>query len=315
MSKAAKRSSTPLPSAPRLRSRPLPDVEASVFQVRQHVPLPPRYVDSFSPPPSPLDSRPRSSTPQTSDLKRSRAPASHDPIPRCQSAAPRSEPRERRSSFSKPSSAAVPSGSTSQSLAAPTPRLPGKPMKGILKPVSPPKPISLHWQLLPYDSTICKKKLYFDIAHDIGFICFEDPRVALSKGDIEKPASDIPVNDMLIRNTLLPHWDIQVQRRGGLGIVCQDVYKAIYTIYRPVLTEAERHFYIRSPEQLERCEAAFRQRYIKSTNCLEERKAGMRRVDLLEGRTIFMGLLRPQEEGKAEHYWCLQLGRAPSKSK
>ncbi|EMD40225.1 hypothetical protein CERSUDRAFT_40693, partial [Gelatoporia subvermispora B] len=96
--------------------------------------------------------------------------------------------------------------------------------------------------------------------------------------------------EMVIRNPLLPHWEITITRRGGMGINCQDVYSAIHAIYQPVLTEGERNFYIRSPEQRKRCEAAFIQRCAKSTNRLEERVAGMRRVDLLEGRTIFMGL-------------------------
>ncbi|OCH91592.1 hypothetical protein OBBRIDRAFT_514961 [Obba rivulosa] len=308
-----KRSSTPLPLAPRLHSKPLPDVDEI-----NRVHASPRFVDAFaSPPPSPLELRPRSSTPQAKDSGPSRRTSASPEISikRCSSAVPRSEQRERKSSLSKPPPAPVASSSTSQPVAAPTPRLPGKPLKGILKSVTPPKPISLHWQLLPYDPAICKRKVFFDIAYEIGSICFEDPRVALSEVDIQKPVSDAPINDMIIRNPLLPHWDITVQRRGGFGINCQDVYTAIYTTYQPVLTESERRFYIRSPEQLERCKAAFHQRCVKSNNkCVEERRAGMRRVDLLEGRTIFMGLMRPEEEvSKPERYWCLQLGRAPPK--
>ncbi|PCH39822.1 hypothetical protein WOLCODRAFT_136510 [Wolfiporia cocos MD-104 SS10] len=180
-------------------------------------------------------------------------------------------------------------------------------LKGILKPAPPLQPMTLHWQLLPYDPAHSKKLIYFDIARDVSFIRDHTrlPPTRLAPDDLAKAAAEIPLTLMKLRCAQIPHWDIVAQPTGPGGVRCVDVFRAIHDMFRRPLSETEKEFYI-LPERRARCEQAFRRRCRESPGCDAD---GMRRVDLLEGRTIFMGLRRPVEsDGKPDEYWVLELG-------
>ncbi|CCL99746.1 uncharacterized protein FIBRA_01768 [Fibroporia radiculosa] len=280
--------------------------------------------EDSSSPRSPFGAWRRPSTPQPDNLKTWRKTATPQPAsplsPRRGSSSSQSEgwkPINRTSTPQQDIKAGCSRTSSPQpGLSRSTERCPSPasvkpPRKGILKPMPPPEPVTLHWLLLPYDPARSKKLIYFDIAHDPRLIRDHSnmPPVLLKSTDLEKLASEIPLSEMSIRCAQLPHWDIHVTPSGPGGIRCKDVYRAIYETFHQQLSPMEKEYYIPA-ERLARCEAYFRKR-CKASQTLRgfEENQGMRRVDLLEGRAIFMGLRRPVEaDGKPDQYWVLELG-------
>ncbi|OBZ68863.1 hypothetical protein A0H81_11243 [Grifola frondosa] len=127
-----------------------------------------------------------------------------------------------------------------------------------------------------------------------------EEEVALKKSDLEKAASDQ-----------------QIQPLAKMTI-CY-VFDSIYKEFNHALTNEERERYFsNSKGRLARCEAAFKKRCEDETTVVAaaELAKGMRRVDLLEGRTIFMGLRRPHDsDDKPNTYWVLELGYPPCDDK
>lgn len=175
----------------------------------------------------------------------------------------------------------------------------------------PPKPVTLHWQLLPYDPARSKKLLYFNVAHPPALIRDHTrmPPVPLPQAETEKLAAEIPLSEMEIRCSQLPHWDIIVKPAGPGGVRCIDVYRAIHETFQKELSETERDHYIPAGRR-KQCEAAWRKRCKEAPGLPEVHlKKGMCRIDLLEGRTIFMGLRRPVPmDDKPDRVWVLELG-------
>jgi len=173
-------------------------------------------------------------------------------------------------------------------------------------PMKPPHlpPVNLHWQLLPHMKNIGKPQLRFDITLPITHICFTTstyPR-PLRKTDLDKAAADEPLEEMIIQCEHLPAWFISIKRRNG--ICCRDVFEAIFKTYNEVLTEVERRAI--PEEQLSRVKAAFKTRCAESPSLYEyEERMGFRRVDLLKGKNIFLGLIRPRSDSN----WILKVGR------
>lgn len=165
-------------------------------------------------------------------------------------------------------------------------------------------PVNLHWQLLPYMKIFGKPQLRFDITLPITHICFATstyPR-PLRKADLDKPAADEPLEEMVIECEQLPSWFICIKRRNGM--CCRDVFEAIYRTYNEVLTEVERRAI--PDEQLPRVKAAFKARCAESPGLYEyEERMGFRRVDLFKEKTLFLGLIRP----KPDSNWVLKVGR------
>lgn len=165
--------------------------------------------------------------------------------------------------------------------------------------------------MLPYDPARSKKLLYFNVAHPPTLIRDHTrmPPVLLPQSEVEKLASEIPLSEMEIRCSQLPHWDIIVKRAGPGGIRCIDVYRAIYETFQRELSETERDYYTPAGRR-KQCEAAWRKRCKEAPGLLEVHlKKGMCRIDLLEGRTIFMGLRRPvPTDDKPDRVWVLELG-------
>lgn len=279
--------------------------------------------EGSSSPRSPIAPWRRPLTPQPNGLKPRRRPSAPQPdsplSPRRGSSSSQTEGRKPISRSSTPrvedrgcSRSATPQPGLSQVTERSSSPVPAKSVpKGILKPAPPPQPVTLHWQLLPYETPKSKKKLYFDVAHPPHLIRDHShmPPVVLHSADMEKLASEIPLTEMNIRCSQLPHWDIEVSPSRPGGVRCFDVFQAIYETFHCVLSPTEKDYYIPTG-RLARCEAAFRAR-CKATPGLRdvELSHGMRRVDILEGRTIFMGLRRPiPSDDKPDRYWVLELG-------
>jgi len=100
-------------------------------------------------------------------------------------------------------------------------------------------------------------------------------------------------------------WNIYVNRRGGIRIL--DVFEKIYESFSIVLNDDEKKKL--DPRKMKYYDRAFRRRcaITPGLTLLEERK-GMRRVDLLEGQTVFMGL----ELSASRDCWLLRLGTSPT---
>jgi len=179
-------------------------------------------------------------------------------------------------------------------------------------PMKPPHlpPVNLHWQLLPYHSSlrvIGKPRLLFDIAVPITQMRFAAepfPR-PLRNTDLDKPAADDEeLDEMNIECEYVPERLIQVRR--SRGIRCRDVFEKIYCAYNRVLSEMEREK-IR-PKDMVRVKEAFKNRCAESLGLTKyEEHQGLRCVDKLQGRTFFLGLTRPSSNSN----WVLHLGRKP----
>ncbi|KAF7791462.1 hypothetical protein EIP86_002478 [Pleurotus ostreatoroseus] len=182
-----------------------------------------------------------------------------------------------------------------------------RPPKGILKStpkLTPTEPAYLHWQLLPYDPTKCKKKLLFDVALRVAAIRDHTrmPPLAIGSTDLDKPAVNLFTTEMIIRCRQLPQWDIVA--RNPSGVTCGDVFHAIHNTLCTPLTDREQHKYV-TDESRERVLEAFDKR-CRDTPELDEytRQRGMMRVDLLQGKRIFIGLSCPP----GSDVWTLDLG-------
>lgn len=171
-------------------------------------------------------------------------------------------------------------------------------------------PVNLHWQLLPYHSSlrvIGKPQLLFDIAVPISQMRFAaDPYPRpLRNRDLDKPAADDEqLDEMTIECECLPEKLIHVTR--ARGIRCRDVFDKVYCAYNRVLDAKERAK-IR-PKEMVRVQEAFKIRCAESPGLTEyEAYQGLRCVDRLQGKTYFLGLTRPSSDSN----WVLHLGNKP----
>jgi hypothetical protein len=121
--------------------------------------------------------------------------------------------------------------------------------------------------LLSFDPQRSKAELMFDFAREVDEIILAEGKRGsrpLSTLERNKPASNPSLSEMVIHCFELPDWPVYVARRSGIR--CVDVFEAIHDTYNVVLTTIER-----------------------STH--QARVQGhLRRRDLLEGKTLFVGL-------------------------
>lgn len=169
-----------------------------------------------------------------------------------------------------------------------------------------PSQVSLHWRLLPFDRRLSKKKILFDIMKDIEHAreCTPRERSRMKGSDLDKSAtSGTTLTEMHIRYPPHPQWTIKVTNSNG--ITCRDVYKAIYHHFQITLSASDKKVYI-TKDKRKSCEDAFNAR-CRVDPGLDDyvRKQGMRRVDMLEGKTFFRGLTRPVDD---KQHWVLELG-------
>lgn len=154
--------------------------------------------------------------------------------------------------------------------------------------------VQLHWQLLSRAPDSTNRRLRFNIAHPTS--CMKcDPR------NLDKLAARLDDDDfaeMTIKGDFLSK---SIRIRRPAGIRCRDVFDAIHDSYSQVLSERE---IAKIPED-DRAEVddAFEARCAKAAGLTAvEKRAGLRRVDLLKGRNFFGGLWE-QDNGS----WLLHL--------
>jgi len=127
----------------------------------------------------------------------------------------------------------------------------------------------------------------------------------LRNSDLDKLVADEPLEEMTIECEKLPKGAIRIRR--SRPITCRDVFEEIYQAYSQVLSDAECRRELPSPrsEEFLRVNATFKARCLESPalDGWEERQK-LRRVDLLQGKTKFLGLTQP----KPSSNWVLQLG-------
>ncbi|KIJ64578.1 hypothetical protein HYDPIDRAFT_28512 [Hydnomerulius pinastri MD-312] len=175
-----------------------------------------------------------------------------------------------------------------------------------LVPMKPPA-FDLHWQLLPYDQRRSRRRIRFDMAFPVGDICFSDQgyRTKLANSDLDKPAANGLMTKMLITFEKGPFsWEVDVKR--AQGIRCRDVFEAIYDTFNEQLTLEEQRLVPRAERQS--CHQALRLR-CKLVPALAEVEyaLGLKRVDVMQTQTIFLGLTQPKSGGD----WVLNLGPPP----
>lgn len=170
--------------------------------------------------------------------------------------------------------------------------------------------VNLHWQLLPHNSNprcFDKPRVQFDISTPISsmrFLTATYPR-PLRNSDLDKLVADEPLDEMTIECEKLPKGLVRIRRHRP--ITCRDVFEEIYKAYNSVLSDIECRREVPSPRspQFLRINAAFKSRCALSPGLIEyEECQGFRRVDLLEGKTVFLGLTQPKPSAN----WVLQLG-------
>jgi len=125
----------------------------------------------------------------------------------------------------------------------------------------------------------------------------------VSVKDMNKPAAADKITNMVIVCRDLP-WKVVVDRPTGIS--CFDVFQAIHDAYDVPLTEKDR---ARFPHKLlQKCKKAFelRCKTVPRLTAVEER-LGMKRVDLLNCKTYFHGLIKPG----LDEPWLMILGPTP----
>jgi len=315
-SKVHSASSTPL--APRMNGVPLPDVnpedDVILLMSSTRDNIPPPMIKTIKHVPQPLKSCLKKRNSSTSSTSSASSSSPQSPPPRYSSredisvmSEAETSPTRLRAFRNRDLKAGL--GSASSDCET----IPKKP-RSILKQTSATTKgdaITLHWQLLPYNCQISRKFLRYDISFPpkdtIRDLTTLRP---LPESDYQKLASQPALDEMLIRcenGAKMEAWNIYVYRKGGIR--CIDVFQAIHESFSSILDQDEKKKI--SKTKMSSCEKAFKRRCQLSSNLtLWEERQGMKRVDLLEGRTIFLGLaLSP-----ARDCWLLQLGYPASYS-
>jgi hypothetical protein len=186
-----------------------------------------------------------------------------------------------------------------------------RPSKGKPPLVANPKstnpsapPATLHWKLLPFDARRPKGKLQFDFAREVDEIILASSAGGsrpLSVLERNKSAAEPSLTEMVIHCAELPDWPVYVARQSGIR--CVDVFEAIRDTYNVVLTATERSYHQSRVRDIER----------RRPPTPEGAKKGLRRRDLLDGKTLFLGLdWRPSDARYPDGCWCLKVGSPPT---
>ena len=169
---------------------------------------------------------------------------------------------------------------------------------GATNPNTPPA--TLHWKLLPFDPQRSKGKLKFDFAREVDEIILAEGQRSsrpLSVPERNKSAAEPGLTEMVIHCMELPDWPVYVARQSGIR--CVDVFEAIRDTYNVVLTATERSMHQSRVRDIER----------RLPPTPEGAKKGVRRRDLLDGKTLFVGLdWRTSDSRYPNGCWCLQVG-------
>jgi hypothetical protein len=173
----------------------------------------------------------------------------------------------------------------------------------LLDPSAPPA--TLHWKLLPFDPRRPKGKLQFDFAREVEEIVLVESAGRRSRPlsvlERNKSAAEPSLTEMVIHCAELPDWPVYVARQSGIR--CVDVFEAIRDTYNVVLTTTERSIHQTRVRDIER----------RRPPTPEGTKKGLRRRDLLDGKTLFLGLdWRPSDARYTDGCWCLKVGSPPT---
>ncbi|KZV66140.1 hypothetical protein PENSPDRAFT_755931 [Peniophora sp. CONT] len=172
-----------------------------------------------------------------------------------------------------------PTGSASQTSQ-------GRPILHI--PESQKMDYALHWQLLPFNAASGKPRLYFDIRYAAEYATHVrdgQGHFNIPRRELEKLATKKGLPDMTFCAWDLPIFDIEVHRPDGVR-VC-DVFERMYENHQLVLTRTEKALH---RDRVERAQPFYEER-IRHERALNPAYVdlGMRRIDLLEGKTVFIG--------------------------
>jgi hypothetical protein len=173
--------------------------------------------------------------------------------------------------------------------------------RALARPTDPSTPpATLHWKLLPFDAQRSKGKLRFDFAREVDEIVLAEARQGprpLTVHERNKAAADPGLTEMVIHCAELQDWPVHVARQSGIR--CVDVFEAIRDTYNVVLTATERTIHQSRVRDIER----------RRPPSPEGTKKGVRRRDLLEGKTLFLGLdWRTSDSRYPDGCWCLKVG-------
>ena len=161
-------------------------------------------------------------------------------------------------------------------------------------------PATLHWKLLRFDPQRSKGKLKFDFAREVDEVILAEGRRGsrpLSVLERNKSAAEPGLTEMVIHCMELPDWPVYVMRQTGIR--CVDVFEAIRDTYNVVLTATERSMHQSRVRDIEK----------RLPPAPEGAKKGLRRRDLLEGKTMFLGLdWRTPDARYPNGCWCLSVG-------
>ncbi|KAI0301117.1 hypothetical protein B0F90DRAFT_1667994 [Multifurca ochricompacta] len=149
-------------------------------------------------------------------------------------------------------------------------------------------PATLHWKLLPFDAQRSKGKLKFDFTREVDEIVLGEARRGGSRPltvlERNKAAAEPGLTEMVIHCAELKDWPVYVARQS-------------------VLTTTERTIHQSRVRDIER----------RRPPTPEGAKKGVRRRDLLEGKTLFLGLdWRPSNSRYTDGCWCLKVGSPPA---
>ncbi|KAI0040271.1 hypothetical protein FA95DRAFT_1503107 [Auriscalpium vulgare] len=173
-------------------------------------------------------------------------------------------------------------------------------------------PATLHWKLLPYNARFSKGRLHFDLTQNVEDIRLGPANARATAGprplstlERNKPASVPQLTRMVIHCADLPLWPVHIECPGGVR--CVDVFQRIQETFDVVLTRNDRETH---RARLRECEEALDAR-VRRTPGYEPCPKGLRRVDLLKTKTVFVGLdWVPPDEKHPDGYWALKLAHA-----
>jgi hypothetical protein len=128
----------------------------------------------------------------------------------------------------------------------------------------------------------------------------------LDDAALEEPATEtnIPTMAIQLNCRYLPTWESVIRRREG--VTCKDVFEAIWKEFDVQLSDAE---IAKIPDsQMAYYRAGFKQRCkaVPVLTALEESR-GLKRIDLLAGKTLFRGMTQPHPSSP----WVVELQTPP----
>ncbi len=175
-----------------------------------------------------------------------------------------------------------------------------------------PPEVKFHWSLCPMLSRpALSREVEFDLRKPVGDIVIYDFKRPFPHKLRQAEANDVLGRavcshlppELVIRYRAFPNWEVTVKRKDGGPLQVRDVFEAIYESLQVHPSRKERAAYMKDPKAMgdafiQRCEEN------PPAVCLAEKKAGLRRVDLLMGESLFKGLMEPYNQD----FWVAHFG-------